>query len=122
MSMTIIAATAAFTAAAGAGVGYGVAAWRGLQRVGSLLCGVNPDIAGYPEIKLPQALAVGAFLGAAVGGTGGLLYTNGSEIMALHGNTAVQNSCIHAGIFNPDLKPVQDKNGQWRCEGLHGPR
>ncbi len=122
MSVTIIAATAAFTAAAGAAAGYGVAAWRGMQRVGSLLCGVNPDLAGYPEIKLPQALAVGAFLGAAVGGTGGLLYTNGSEIMAQHGNAAVQSACIRASVFNPDLKPVQDEKGQWRCPGLHGPR
>lgn len=121
MSVTIIAVTAAFTAAAGAGVGYGVAAWRGLQRAGTLLCGVNPDLAGYPEIKLPRALATGAFLGAALGGAGGLLYTNGAEIMTMYSNATVQSSCIRASAFNPNLKPMQDEKGQWRCDGLRGP-
>jgi hypothetical protein len=52
--------------AAGAATGYGLACWRALQRVSTVLQGVNPD-RDYPERDPVRWTLGGAFTGAAAG-------------------------------------------------------
>lgn len=65
MSVSLLAV--ALTATFGAAAGFGVSAWRELQRVGQRLNFTNPDTNGYRAIPLTRAMIAGAFLGAATG-------------------------------------------------------
>ena len=113
--MTGLIFSAAFTAVAGGATGFGVAVWRGLQRTGTLLCGVNPDMVGLREIKPVRAVVAGVFLGAAAGAGGYAAYEHRDAILDSLGTSALLTTCSHNMSMGGGARIVQDENGKWTC-------
>ena len=107
--------SAAFAAVAGGATGFGVAAWRALQRTGTLLCGVNPDSVGLREISPVRAVAAGVFLGAAVGAGGYAVYDNREAVLEGMGTSAILSSCSYNMSFGGGARIEQDANGKYTC-------
>lgn len=113
--MTGLILSAAFTAVAGGATGFGVAAWRALQRTGTLLCGVNPDMVGLREISPVRATLAGLFLGAATGAGGFAAYEHRDAILESLGTSALLSTCSHNMAAGGNARLVQDANGKWTC-------
>lgn len=107
--------TAAFAAVAGGASGFGVAAWRALQRTGTLLCGVNPDMVGLKEINPVRAVIAGVFLGATAGAGGYAIYENRDSILENLGTSALLSTCSQNMAHGGNAQIVQDENGKYTC-------
>lgn len=107
--------TAAFAAVAGGASGFGVAAWRALQRTGTLLCGVNPDMVGLKEISPVRAVIAGVFLGASAGAGGYAIYDNREAILEGMGTSAILTTCSQNMSMGGGARIVQDENGKYTC-------